>query len=153
MKTLYIYGYLDMQYIKVSQCQIIICVMKLFFLIFSCNSGWQLGRNAPASQDCDSKRTEESHLGSSVSPSVRGYPQDQTFGIPIQWTTVPSESVIRCSQFVCYLRNSEYSGGVVIIQRIYVTFQSYKLHIFFSKFAYIWTILYTCLIGGARIVA
>lgn len=96
--------------------------MKLFFLIFSCNSGWQLGRNAPASQDCDSKRTEESHLGSSVSPSVRGYPQDQTFGIPIQWTTVPSESVIRCSQFVCYLRNSEFSGGVVIIQRICVTF-------------------------------
>lgn len=153
MKTLHIYGYLDMQYIKVSQCQIIICVMKLFFLIFSCNSGWQLGRNAPASQDCDSKRTEESHLGSSVSPSVRGYPQDQTFGIPIQWTTVPSESVIRCSQFVCYLRNSEFSGGVVIIQRICVTFQSYKLHIFFSKFAYIWTILYDCLIGGARIVA
>lgn len=96
--------------------------MKLFFLIFSCNSGWQLGRNAPASQDCDSKRTEESHLGSSVSPSVRGYPQDQTFGIPIQLTTVPSESVIRCSQFVCYLRNSAFNGGVVIIQRICVTF-------------------------------
>lgn len=59
----------EKQYTVYRYCRKLV-VQSWSFLFFSYNSGWQLSRNASASQDCDSKWTEKGHLGPCVSPSV-----------------------------------------------------------------------------------